>query len=268
MRQSVLDPMVKISKLTKVYSRQGRSTTALQGIDLDIGDGEFVCVVGPSGCGKSTLLNILGGLDHPTQGTIQFCRQEVGRPQFSIVFQEHGTFPWMSVLDNTAFGLRVRGVPVDERRAIAKSTLDLFGLGDFIHYYPDQLSGGMRQRVNVARAFANDPLILLMDEPFAALDEQTKLLAQNDLLHIWESKRKTVLFITHGVDEAIRLSDRIIVMTARPGRIKLNLKINLPRPRDLFALQSNDEYNHIRGQVWSALREEVLSARASTGGIV
>jgi NitT/TauT family transport system ATP-binding protein len=250
---------VEVRNLTKVFRSARGALEALRAIDLCIPEGEFLVVVGPSGCGKTTLLNILGGLDTPSSGTVHFNFLPNGKPDRSIVFQEQGIFPWLTVLDNAAFGLRARGIGRSERHAIARRVLADVGLGGFELSYPRELSGGMRQRVNVARAFANDPQLLLMDEPFANLDEQTKLILQEDLLQIWESNRKTVLFITHSVDEAIRLADRIVVMTARPGRIKAEVPVTIARPRPVFDLESNPEFVRIRAEVWQALKEEVRS---------
>jgi len=183
----------------------------------------------------------------------------------SIIFQEQGVFPWMSVLDNAAFGLMARGVPKPQREAVARDLLAKVGLARFEHAYPRELSGGMRQRVNIVRAFANDPELLLMDEPFASLDEQTKLILQDRLLQLWETDRKTVLFITHSLDEAVRLADRVVVMTARPGRIKAVIPVGLPRPRHVFDMPSNPEYQRLHAQVWEHLREEVLAASDMEG---
>jgi NitT/TauT family transport system ATP-binding protein len=239
---------------------------ALAGIDLTIHRGEFVCVVGPSGCGKTTLLNILGHLETASCGSVQYAPPTAARPQSSIIFQEQGVFPWMTVLDNAAFGLMARGVARVERERIARDLLARMGLSRFEKAYPRELSGGMRQRVNIARAFANDPELLLMDEPFASLDEQTKLLLQDRLLQLWEADRKTVLFITHSLDEAIRLADRVVVMTARPGRIKADLAVPLARPRHVLDMPGDPEYQRLHAQVWEYLREEVLAASEIEGG--
>jgi NitT/TauT family transport system ATP-binding protein len=222
---------VEIRDLVKEFRTAHGVVRALDHVSLDVGRGEFLCVVGPSGCGKTTLLNIVGGLEAPTAGRVEMGVEHAGRPVLSIVFQEQGVFPWLTVLDNAAFGLMARGVPRSTRHAIARDLLARMGLERFERAYPRELSGGMRQRVNLARAFANDPQILLMDEPFASLDEQTKLLLQDDLLRVWEGTRKTVLFITHSLDEAIRLADRVLVMTARPGRIKAVIPVELPPAR-------------------------------------
>jgi NitT/TauT family transport system ATP-binding protein len=236
---------------------------ALQRVDLQVAQGEFVCIVGPSGCGKTTLLNIVGRLEQPSSGSVDFLFPPSDRPQLSIVFQEQSVFPWLTVLDNAAFGLMARRVPRPERERRAADVLARMGLTRFLKAYPRELSGGMRQRVNLARAFANDSQLLLMDEPFASLDEQTKLLLQDDLLRVWEGTRQTVVFITHSVDEAIRLADRIVVMTARPGRIKVEIPVTLARPRDVFELQTDPEFLEVRAQVWNAVKEEVLAARGS-----
>jgi len=264
--EPMASPMVEIRGLSKLFQGRRHEVLALDNVDLDIGRGEFVCVVGPSGCGKTTLLNILGGLETATRGTLRIAPPTGGRPQVSIVFQEQGVFPWMSVLDNAAFGLAARGVGRADRQRVAHEMLAKMGLAHFERAYPRELSGGMRQRVNLARAFANDPEMLLMDEPFASLDEQTKLLLQEELLHVWEGTRKTVLFITHSLEEAVRLADRVVVMTARPGRIKAVVPISLERPRDVLEMPSNPEYLRLHAQVWEHLREEVLAARGEDMG--
>ncbi|MDR3470687.1 MAG: ABC transporter ATP-binding protein [Devosia sp.] len=254
-------PAISIRGLVKEYPGPAGPTVALRETDLTIFRGEFVCIVGPSGCGKTTLLNILGGLVEATRGEFVF---EPGPQEhrISIAFQEQSVFPWMTVLENAAFGLMARGVPAAERQKKALEVLTKMHLAPFSNAYPRQLSGGMRQRVNVARAFCNEPSILLMDEPFAALDEQTKLILQNDLLEVWERSGQTVVFITHSIDEAIRLSDRILVMTARPGRVKATIQVPFPRPRDVFALQTEPEFIELRRRVWDALKEEVLAVQA------
>jgi NitT/TauT family transport system ATP-binding protein len=258
------DALVRISQLTKTFRTRHNEIAALAGIDLNVARGEFVCVVGPSGCGKTTLLNIVGGLESPTSGSVHFSQVAggSGKPLISMVFQEQGVFPWMTVLDNAAFGLMARGVPKREREQIARGLLARVGLSRFAQAYPRELSGGMRQRVNIVRAFANDPELLLMDEPFANLDEQTRLILQNGLLQIWEEDRKTVLFITHSLDEAVRLGDRVVLMTARPGRIKADVPVDLPRPRDVFDMPANPDYQRLYAQIWEALREEVLESSA------
>jgi len=252
--------VIEVRGLSKTFRTRNRGTLeALHNVDLDVRLGEFVCVVGPSGCGKTTLLNILGELEPKSTGSIRFTFPPSERPLLSIVFQEQGVFPWLTVLDNTAFGLMARGVGRAEREVRARAVLDRVGLARFLHAYPRELSGGMKQRVNLARAFANDPDLLLMDEPFAAVDEHTKLILQDGLLQMWEGSRKTVVFITHSIEEAIRLADRIVVMSARPGRIKTQIPVNIPRPRNVYELQTSPEFLRVRSTVWEALKEEVLA---------
>ena len=248
---------------------QGRPIDALAGIDLDIGAGEFFCIVGPSGCGKTTLLRILAGLETKTAGSIEIARDGrpginggAERPLNSMVFQEQSIFPWMNVRDNIAFGLKAQGLGRAERYRIAEPYIRKVGLSGFEDALPHQLSGGMKQRVSIARAFATDPEILLMDEPFAALDEQNRLILQAELLRVWDELRKTVLYVTHSIDEAIVLADRIMVMSARPGRIKdiCDVSTIFPRPRRVEAVKSSPHYGELFGRVWGQLRQEVLDA--------
>ena len=231
-------------------------------IGLEVAQGEFVSLVGPSGCGKTTLLRILAGLEAATSGTIEVdVPSGSERPVNSMIFQGDSIFPWMTVWQNAAYGLRMRNVPAKTIKEVVGHYLDRTGLTRFSAYYPHQLSGGMRQRVAIARAFANDPQILLMDEPFSALDAQNKLLLQEELLHIWDEHKKTVVFITHSVDEAVLLGDRVLVMTAQPGRLKLFVPVPLARPRDLLELQKSPDYADLVHRIWSSLRDEVQRAR-------
>jgi NitT/TauT family transport system ATP-binding protein len=252
---------IVLEHLTKEFDSAAGRVTALSDVTLTINEGEFLCLVGPSGCGKTTLLRMLAGLETQTSGRIVSTIHANDRPLRSMVFQGHGIFPWMSVLDNAAYGLAARGVPKAERNRIASGYLEKLGLGSFKNAYPRQLSGGMLQRVNLARAFANDPSILLMDEPFGALDEQTKILVYDDLLKLWEGSKKTVIFITHSLDEAIILGDRIAVMGRRPGRIKETVEVALPRPRNVMEIQNDTQFVEVRRRIWTALREEVLSLK-------
>lgn len=235
--------------------------SALQDFNLDIREGEFFTILGPSGCGKSTFLNVLAGLAHKTSGSITID----GRPAEGInlhqgvVFQGYALFPWRTVLQNIEMGLEIRKVPKRERKETAEHFLDLVGLSGFAHRYPHELSGGMRQRVAIARALAYSPDLLLMDEPFAALDAQTREILQAELLHIWEAHKKTIVFITHSLDEAIYLSDRIAVMTHRPGRIKSILDVPLVRPRPA-EIRHSPQFVHLREQAWDVLRDEVAFA--------
>jgi NitT/TauT family transport system ATP-binding protein len=262
---------IRLRDIRKRFVVHSRPVDALVGIDLDIGAGEFFCIVGPSGCGKTTLLRILAGLETKSAGSIEIARDGASgvnggaeRPLNSMVFQEQSIFPWMNVRDNIAFGLKAQGLGRAERYRIAEPYIHKVGLNGFEDAFPHQLSGGMKQRVSIARAFANDPEILLMDEPFAALDEQTKLILQAELLRVWEELRKTVLYVTHSIDEAIVLADRILVMTARPGRIKdvCDVSTIFPRPRRVEEVKSSPQYGELFGRVWGQLRQEVLDATA------
>ncbi|WP_249780036.1 ABC transporter ATP-binding protein [Bradyrhizobium sp. dw_411] len=233
---------------------------------LDIPAGQFFVIVGPSGCGKTTLLRILAGLDQPSSGTIEISASGQDRPGNAMVFQGDSLFPWMTVWDNAAYGLKMRRAPPSQIQEAVSHYLDRTGLTRFAKLYPHQLSGGMRQRVSIARAFANDPDILLMDEPFSALDAQNRLLLQEELLRIWEEHRKTVVFITHSVDEAVILGDRIMVMTAQPGSLKTLVDVSLPRPRDIMELQREPAYGELVHNLWTSLREEVNRAKQQTEG--
>ena len=248
--------------LTKEFQQRCEKITALKNMNLAVREGEFFCIVGPSGCGKTTLLRILAGLEIQTSGKVYMLSKQAEKPLTSMVFQGDSIFPWFTVWENVAYGLRIRGVAAVERKAAALKYLKLMGLSNFAYAFPYQLSGGMKQRINVARAFVSDPEILLMDEPFGALDEQNRLLLQQELLKIWDGSGKTALFITHSIDEALVLSDRIMVMTANPGRIKEIVEVNIKRPRDIIALRSSVAYTELYRQIWQLLQEEVAKARA------
>jgi len=252
---------LRIKNLTKSFFLNGKETEALEDVTLDFFPNEFCVIVGPSGCGKTTLLRLLAGLEQPTSGEVIYGDSDPNKPKCNLVFQEQAVFPWMTVWENIAFGLRRRGVKGAELEDIVDHFLDLTGLSGFWNFYPYQLSGGMKQRVGVARAFANDPEILLMDEPFASLDEQNKTLLQDELLRIWEQTKKTVVFITHSIDEAISLGDRVIVMTNRPGRIKSIMPIAFERPRRMMELRKKAEYGELVYKVWQLLYEEVMSSK-------
>jgi len=258
---------VAFRAVTKSFVSSTSSVTAVGPIDLDVRDGEFLCILGPSGCGKTTLLRILGGLEHQTTGDVELSPIDGRTPTNAMVFQEHGIFPWLNVKDNVAFGLKARKLGRRQRGEIADTLIEKVGLGHFKNAYPHQLSGGMKQRVSIARAFATDPDILLMDEPFAALDEQTKILLQAELLRIWEETRKTVLYVTHSLDEAIVLADRVLVMTNRPGRTKSIIDVAgiFPRPRDVEAIKRSPEYGLVFAQIWEALRDEVIAHAREPG---
>jgi len=252
--------MVTIKSLSKRYVTNDADILALSEIDLTVGEGEFVSLLGPSGCGKSTLLKIIAGLLPATSGRIEIHGAAVTAPgpERAVVFQEYALFPWMTVEQNVEFGLEARGVPAAERRRISAELLGVVGLSDFVKKFPHHLSGGMKQRVSIARALAVDPQILLMDEPFGALDAQTRSVMQEELLRIWRLYRKTVIFVTHSIDESIYLSDRIVVMTARPGRIKAIIDVADERPRDL----TTPAMAQLQRQVRSILSEEINRAAA------
>jgi NitT/TauT family transport system ATP-binding protein len=281
MRAAVLAtrPKIAVRELGKTFPMGSRLVEALRGLNLSVTPGEFCCIVGPSGCGKTTLLRILAGLERQTSGQVEipaagelhvaasddFGAAASRRPLTSMIFQEQSVFPWMTVEENVGYGLRMRRLPARVRAETVRYYLDKVGLSGFARAYPFQLSGGMKQRVSVARAFANDPEVLLMDEPFASLDEQTKILLQEELLRIWEGSKKTVLFITHSIDEAVALGDRVLVMTARPGRIKAVVPVTLPRPRSVLELKGTPAFAELGGTVWSLLRNEVVGAPAPPG---
>lgn len=255
-------PKISMSGLSKTFSSRSGTVTALDDITLNIAPGTFCVVVGPSGCGKTTLLRIVAGLEERTSGNFGISRDDPDKPLNSMVFQGDSIFPWLNVWDNAAYGLKLRGVNATQIHDVVSHYLDRTGLRRFAEYYPHQLSGGMRQRVSIARAFANDPEVLFMDEPFSALDEQNKLLLQEELLRIWEEHKKTVIFITHSVDEAVALGDKIIVMTANPGRIKTIVDVNLPRPRNILEMRRDPEFGRLVFEIWGHLRTEVDAARA------
>ncbi len=260
---------IRIKNLTKEFRTKDKTFTAIDDVSLEIAPGTFFLIVGPSGCGKTTLLRILAGLDQPTYGSIEINQTDRNRPCNSMVFQGESIFPWMTVWDNAAYGLKMRNVSKVEIKEVVGHYLDRTGLSKFAHVYPHQLSGGMKQRVSIARAFANDPEGLLMDEPFSALDEQNRLLLQQELLRIWEETKKTVLFITHSVDEAVTLGDKIMVMTAHPGRTKALIDVPFERPRSVLELRARPEYGELVYRIWGYLRDEVQHAKADaeSGGM-
>jgi NitT/TauT family transport system ATP-binding protein len=256
---------VTIAALRKEYVSAAGTVVALSDIDLRVAAGEFLSIVGPSGCGKSTLLRILAGLDTQSSGTIAV--DAAGWPvQNAMVFQESGLFPWMSVEANVGFGLMTRGVPAAEAAERVEAALKLVGLTKFRNHYPHQLSGGMRQRSAIARAFVTDPGMLLMDEPFAALDAQNRVILQAELVRIWEQTGKTVLYVTHSIEEALLLGDRTVVMTAQPGRIKRIVDVPFPHPRNLMTLSASPEFGQMKLDIWRVLEDEVMRARAEEEG--
>ena len=231
-------------------------TPALRNVEFSIHDNEFLCIVGPSGCGKTTLLRIIAGLLKPDKGNVLADGEPIGPPgpKRCMVFQHFGLLPWRTVLANVEFGLELQEVPRAARRARAQSYIDLLGLTGFEHHYPHHLSGGMQQRAGLARALSMEPSVLLMDEPFSAVDAHTRQILQEELLNLWERDNKSVLFVTHSIDEAIYLADRIIVMDAHPGRVKESLEVDLPRPRSAYDVRAQPTFTTLRSHIWSSLR--------------
>jgi NitT/TauT family transport system ATP-binding protein/sulfonate transport system ATP-binding protein len=242
-------------------ARGAKPTRALEPTDLRVAENDFITVLGPSGCGKSTLLRIVAGLDRPSAGRVLLDGREVAGPgpDRGMVFQSYTLFPWLTVAENVEFGLREKGMPPAERRGIVDAYLDKVGLSGFEGHYPRQLSGGMQQRTAIARALANDPAILLLDEPFGALDNQTRALMQELLLGIWERERKTVLFVTHDIEEAIFMASRVVVMTARPGRIKADIPVDLPHPRH-YTIKTSPAFSALKAHLTEEIRVEAVLA--------
>ena len=247
---------VNVKTVSRIFSKKedGAGTEALQKVSFDVEDGEFVCLLGPSGCGKTTLLRIIAGLETLTSGEITLNGTPITGPdpKRGMVFQQYSLFPWRTILDNITFGLEMQGIKKVEARKQVEKYIDLVGLEQFKNSYPYELSGGMQQRAAIARALANEPEVLLMDEPFGALDAQTRNTLQDELLKIWEHRHVTILFVTHSVDEAVFLSDRIVVMTSRPGRVREIVTVELPRPR----CRTGAEANRLRDYVLKVLEEE------------
>jgi NitT/TauT family transport system ATP-binding protein len=258
------DTKIAIRNVRKIFGSD-LGLVAIDDLTVNIPAGEFFVIVGPSGCGKTTLLRILAGLDKQTGGDIEIATGGTGRPINAMVFQGDSLFPWYTVYDNAAYGLRMRRLAESVVSDTVLPLLDKIGLSRFRDHYPHQLSGGMRQRVSIVRAFANDSEILLMDEPFSALDEQNRVLLHEELLRIWEASKKTVVFITHSVDEAVTLGDRIMVMTAQPGRSKALIDVPFPRPRQVLELRGTPEYGALVYRIWEYLREEVQRSRSQAG---
>jgi NitT/TauT family transport system ATP-binding protein len=251
------DPILSVENIVKRFGTQDGVVSALDGVSFDVVPGEFLSVIGPSGCGKSTLFNIVGGLLGGYEGRVTVGGETIRGPHASIgmIFQEESTFPWRTVIDNVAFPLEIAGMAKAERLERGRHFIDLVGLNGFERRYPAELSGGMRQRVSMARTLASEPKILLMDEPFAALDEQTRLLLGDKVLQIQQDLKQTTLLITHNLTEAVQLSDRILVMTYRPGKLKRAVEIKLPRPRS-SEIVSSDDFGRYVAQIWNDLREE------------
>ena len=253
---------LQIEGVSKVFNSRNREMVALNGVDLDIMENEFICVVGPSGCGKSTLLNIIAGLAEPTSGRVLCDGIEVKGTgtERGVVFQQYALFPWMTVKKNVMFGLDLKGIKGVEAEEIAMKYIKMVQLEDFVNHYPKELSGGMKQRVAIARAYAVNPSVLLMDEPFGALDAQTRTQLQQELLETWEKEKKTCFFITHDVDEAVILAQKVIIMSARPGRIKEIVNIDIPYPRNQETKMSS-RFLELKNHIWSQVYQEYLEVR-------
>jgi NitT/TauT family transport system ATP-binding protein len=259
--------VIEIRGVHKEFVKGERRVLALQDIDLTVAKHEFVAILGPSGCGKSTLLNMVAGFDRPTRGSVKVEGEEIVEPspRRCVVFQEPALFPWLTVMDNVVFGPKNRRQPAAEYRPRAAQIIEQVGLRGFEASYPAELSGGMRQRVGIARVLIMEPNVLLMDEPFGSLDAQTRTLMQELLLSLWERHQQTVLFITHDIEEAVLLADRVCVMTARPGRIKKSIEVRMPRPRSIESTTS-PEFNALRREVIDLIREESLRAAMERAG--
>ncbi|QMV75597.1 ABC transporter ATP-binding protein [Comamonas piscis] len=253
--------MISIEGIAKHYG----DFKALERVDLEIEKGEFVVLLGASGCGKSTLLNLVTGFDKPTAGRIVVNGREVNKvdPHCGMVFQQYALFPWLTVIDNVAFGLKMKGIAKAERLEVARRFIEMVGLRGFEDKYPNALSGGMRQRVSIARVLANDPDVILLDEPFAALDAMTRQVLQDELLQIYEKSKKTIIFITHSIDEALLLSTRMLIMSARPGRVVTDIRNDLPMPRNA-QVQLSPRYNELKGQIWDTVQSEVMRSLQAT----
>lgn len=254
-------PVIDLKGVSKVFTIGGQNVQALREVNLTIEKGEFVCLIGASGCGKSTLLRIMAGFEPPSSGTTTMYGKPIDGPgpERGMVFQDYGLFPWLTVRENIGFGQRQRNVSRAKYKEITDYYTDIVGLAKFADYYPGQLSGGMKQRVSIARVLANDCEVLLMDEPFGALDALTREKLQQDLLEIWARTKLTVVFVTHAVEEAVLLSDRVVVMTAGPGRIEEDIKLELERPRDITAI----EFNRVRRDMTQFLSSHVSTRLAA-----
>lgn len=247
--------------ISKNFRTGAGEIKTLEDINFSTSEGEFLCILGPSGCGKTTLLRIIAGLLDSSQGEVIYTAEDSAGPNNSMVFQEHAIFPWMNVIDNVAFGLEMRGIPKKERHERSLEFLKRVGLAPHAMRNPHELSVGMRQRIAIARAFVNNPAILLMDEPFGSLDAQTRLILQDELLKIWSENKKTVIFVTHDINEAILLGDRVLVMTSMPGKVREIFTVGIARPRDL-QIESTFEFADMKLQIWNCIRSEVERSMA------
>jgi NitT/TauT family transport system ATP-binding protein len=257
-----METILSLRDVSRDFITRGRVIPAIAGLSLDVGAGEFLTIVGPSGCGKSTLLNIISGLLAVTGGEVRYKGTAVRgvNREIGYVTQADNLYPWRTLRENVEFALEVRGMPRAERRGRAVGFIERVGLAGFEDHYPHELSGGMRQRANIIRTLVYDPEVILMDEPFGPLDAQTRLILQDQLLGLWDAARKTIIFITHDLAEAVALADRVVVMTARPGRVKRICPVPLKRPRDLFHLHDDEQFRITYDTLWDDLEEEVRKA--------
>lgn len=256
------EPLIKIEHVNKTFRGVSGDVVALKDVNLNIDENEFIAIVGPSGCGKTTLLNILAGLELYDSGTVTLNNEPIVGPGIDrgVIFQQYALFPWLTVRKNMEFGLRYRHHSKAKQKEIVDHYMEMVGLTDFADAYPKELSGGMKQRVAIARGYATSPTVLLMDEPFGALDAQTRAQLQEDLLRTWENERKTIFFITHDVEEAVLLAQRVIIMSARPGRVKDIVRVDLPYPRNLET-KILPRFNEIKNHIWANVYQEYLSVK-------
>ena len=259
--------LIRATHLGRTFESQQGDVVAVNDFNISITPGEFRVIVGPSGCGKTTFLRMLAGLERPTSGSLEMRTPDGRRPSNAMVFQGRSVFPWLTVEQNVAYGLKLRGAGRRQRKEQTEELLIAVGLGAFARSYPHQLSEGMKQRVAIARALAVDPDLLLMDEPFGALDEQTRFLLQEEVLRIWDRTRKTVVFITHSIDEALTMADRVSIMSAHPGTLLATIDVPFARPRELSAVRSDPAFADLFNQIWDLLKREVLRARDIGEGV-
>jgi NitT/TauT family transport system ATP-binding protein len=262
-----VDGILSLRKVSRDFVTRGRVVRAVTELSLDVAAGEFLTIVGPSGCGKSTLLNMISGLLPASAGDLLYQGASIAgvNPQIGYVTQADNLYPWRTLRENVEFPLEVRGMAKGERRRRAAELIERVGLGGFEDHYPHELSGGMRQRGNIVRTLSYDPAVILMDEPFGPLDAQTRLILQDQLLHLWDAARKTIVFITHDLGEAVALADRVVVMTARPGRIKSICPVPIARPRDLFHIHDDENFRRTYDRLWEDLEAEVRKAAETWG---
>jgi NitT/TauT family transport system ATP-binding protein len=261
---SIVAPLLSVENVSKEFHVRGKKVLALDSMSLSVGEGEFLTVVGPSGCGKSTLLNLIVGLLHVSSGRILFRGHPIDgiNPEIGYVTQKDNLLPWRTLIENVEIALEIRGIDKSKRRDRAHELIERVGLSGFQDHYPHELSGGMRQRANIIRTLIYDPELILMDEPFGPLDAQTRIVLQEQLLSLWFTNRKTIIFITHDLVEAITLADRVVVMTSRPGKVKQIAEVSIPRPRDVYRIHEHQEFRKIHQSLWNELRPEVKLAEA------